>query len=170
MQKVQDLRLHRDVERARRLVEHDQLRVQRQRAGDRDALALPAGELVGIAVEVLPAHADLLEQLDDALGQLGAGRLAIDPQRPADDVLDEVARIERGEGILEDDLAVAAESPPGRPADPVDAVERLQLGEPRALVFAPLRFRDGEDAVETVALRLRRGRNRRPRRSDRSSR
>ena len=49
-QQVQHLRLHRLVERRDRLVQDDEARLQRQRAGDVDALALAAGELVGIAL------------------------------------------------------------------------------------------------------------------------
>ena len=48
-QQVDHLRLHRDVERRHRLVADDQLRLQRQRAGDAEALALAAGEFVRIA-------------------------------------------------------------------------------------------------------------------------
>ena len=40
-QQIQDLRLHRDVQRRDRLVGDHQARVERQRAGDADALALP---------------------------------------------------------------------------------------------------------------------------------
>jgi len=47
-QKVDHLGLDRDVERRDRLVAHDQARVERQREGDADPLALPAGELVRI--------------------------------------------------------------------------------------------------------------------------
>src|SRR3546814_9053838 len=46
LHQVQDLRLHRDVERRGRLVANQELRVAGQSAGDGDALALPAGELV----------------------------------------------------------------------------------------------------------------------------
>ena len=45
-QQVDHLRLDRDVQRGDRLVGDDQLRAQRERAGDADALALAAGELV----------------------------------------------------------------------------------------------------------------------------
>ena len=45
-QQVDDLRLDRDVERRDRLIADDQLRVERQRPGDADALALAARELV----------------------------------------------------------------------------------------------------------------------------
>ena len=51
LQQVEHLRLHRDVERAHRLVEHQHLGLQRQAARDRDALALAAGELVRVLAE-----------------------------------------------------------------------------------------------------------------------
>ena len=50
LEQVDDAGLDRDVERRHRLVEHEQLRVERERAGDADALALAAGELVRVAV------------------------------------------------------------------------------------------------------------------------
>ena len=50
LEQVDDLRLDRDVERGDRLVADDELRVERQRPGDADALALAAGELVRVAV------------------------------------------------------------------------------------------------------------------------
>jgi FtsZ-binding cell division protein ZapB len=52
-QKVDDLRLHAHVERGDGLVGHDELRVQGERPRDADALALPAGELVRVAVYVV---------------------------------------------------------------------------------------------------------------------
>ena len=70
-QQVDHLRLHRDVERRHRLVADDQLRVQRQRAGDAEALALAAGELVRILGRRLRAQADLGEQPLHALAPLG---------------------------------------------------------------------------------------------------
>ena len=57
LEQVEDLRLHRDVERRHRLVADDQLRLQRERARDADPLALAAGELVRVAVVVLRARA-----------------------------------------------------------------------------------------------------------------
>ena len=44
LDEVQHLRGLRDAERRRRLVEHDELRLEQQRAGDGDGLALPARE------------------------------------------------------------------------------------------------------------------------------
>ena len=62
-EEVQHLRLDRDVERRHGLVAHDQLRRERERARDADALPLAARELVRVAVVVLGAEADALEQL-----------------------------------------------------------------------------------------------------------
>jgi hypothetical protein len=53
-QQVDDLGLHAHVERRGRLVEHDQARLQDEGAGDRDALALAAGEFVRVAVARSP--------------------------------------------------------------------------------------------------------------------
>ena len=63
LQQVDDLRLDRNVERGDRLVEHQEARLDGERARDADALALAAGELVRIALERLGAHPDALEQL-----------------------------------------------------------------------------------------------------------
>ena len=49
VEQVQDLRLDRDVERADRFVADDEVGVERERAGDADALALAAGEFVRVA-------------------------------------------------------------------------------------------------------------------------
>ena len=46
LEQVEDLRLHRDVQRRDGLVADDELRVDRERAGDTDPLPLPAGKLV----------------------------------------------------------------------------------------------------------------------------
>ena len=62
-EQVEDLRLHGDVERRDRLVADDQLRVERERAGDPDPLTLPARELVRVAARVLAAEPDDLEEL-----------------------------------------------------------------------------------------------------------
>ncbi len=62
-QQVEDLRPDRHVERRYRLVEHDQPRRQCERAGDRDALALPAGEFVREEVGRARRQPDQIEQL-----------------------------------------------------------------------------------------------------------
>ena len=66
----------RRVERAERLVEQQHLGLHRQRAGQRHALALAAGELRGVAVgEALQVHE--LEQLVHPLLISAFGRLRI---------------------------------------------------------------------------------------------
>ena len=57
LEQVDDLRLHGHVEGRHRLVGDDQLGPQRKCPGDPDTLALPAGELVRIAVVVLGLQA-----------------------------------------------------------------------------------------------------------------
>ena len=57
VQQLQDHRLHRHVERRRRLVQHQQPRPRRDGAGDADARLLAAGQLVREAVEQVRAAA-----------------------------------------------------------------------------------------------------------------
>ena len=71
-QQVEDLALDRDVERGDRLVAQHQLRTQRDRAGDADALALAAGELEREALGGARRQADRLEQPRHPLAPLGA--------------------------------------------------------------------------------------------------
>ena len=56
----EDLADHLGVERARRFVEQEDLRVHGQRAGDGHALLLAAGELAGLGVDI-GGHADLFK-------------------------------------------------------------------------------------------------------------
>ena len=83
------------------------------RARDRDALALAAGEFVRIAVAASPDRG----RPRRAPSTTRASRSAADSdgsctlQPLADDVADRHARAERAEGVLEDDLHVAAERP-----------------------------------------------------------
>ena len=111
---VQHLRAHRNVQRRDRLVGDDQLRVQRQGARDADALPLPAGKLVRVAVEHVAAHADHLQQLLDLAVALGGRADAVYVQRLTNGLRDRAARAQRGEGVLEDDLHLAAHLEPAR--------------------------------------------------------
>ncbi len=63
-QQFEDLRLHGDVERGRRLVGDQQLRPVGERHGDHHALALAAGQLMRIGLQPLfrLADADLVQQ------------------------------------------------------------------------------------------------------------
>ena len=79
--KVDHLGLDRDVERRDRLVAHDQSRVERQRAGGTDPLALAAGGLVRVVRHELRRQPDPLEQRRDPLLPLDRERLADDGAR-----------------------------------------------------------------------------------------
>ena len=63
---LQDLSLHDDVERGGRLVHDDQLRIERQRDGEHDALTHAAGKLVRVVVEPCRLDADHREELGGA--------------------------------------------------------------------------------------------------------
>src|SRR5262249_8495289 len=96
LQQVHDLSLDRDVERGDRLVGDDQLWVHRERPRDADALALAAGELVGITAEVVGQEADRLEELHySLLALLSRRRQLVDDQRLADDRADRHSRVQR---------------------------------------------------------------------------
>ena len=83
LQQVHDLRADRHVERGDRLVEDDQLRVQRERTRDADALPLAARELVREPVRVLRRQADRAQQLVHPLLARVAAVPAVNPQRLA---------------------------------------------------------------------------------------
>src|SRR2546428_455984 len=84
------------------LIGHDEARVDRQGAGNADALALAAAELVRIPIVHFGAQADPLEQLDDHAFALLAAREAMDVDPLADDGADAHARVERAVRVLED--------------------------------------------------------------------
>src|SRR6185437_787525 len=105
LHQVYDLRLDRHVERRHRLVGHDQLGLYREGAGDRQALALAAGEFVRIAARMLGTQAHQLEQLADTLApRLHVLGEAMQEQWLAQHGADGHARIETGVGVLEDHL------------------------------------------------------------------
>src|SRR5215469_4843677 len=113
LQQVHHLRLDGYVQRRHGLVRDNQLRLERQRPGDPDALPLTAGELVRVPVVVLGVEADELEQvLHRSLDPL-LGLDALHPERRAHDRPDRVPRVERGVRVLEDHLYVAAQRPHG---------------------------------------------------------
>ena len=97
--------------------------LERQRAGDADALALAAGELVRVVAPSAPAQADALEQRGDALAALLAARrcrarCSGSPTiSPAD-----MRGIERRVRILEDDLHLPAVGPQSRLAQARDVL------------------------------------------------
>ena len=109
LEQIDNLRLDRDIERGDRFVRHDEFRIDGERACDTDALPLAAGELVRIAVRVIGLQADESQQLLNSALRFLAARDVVNAQRFAHDVADGHPRIERGVGVLEDDLHLFAQ-------------------------------------------------------------
>ena len=88
LQQVDDLRLHRNVERGDRLVADDEARAQHQRAGDADALPLAAGEFVRETVARTRRGSPTMRSISSTRRRVAAVVLrAVDQQRLHDDVL-----------------------------------------------------------------------------------
>ena len=104
-EQVDDLRLDRNVERGDRLVADEEVRLHGERAGDGDALALPAGELVRIAADDSPDRARPFRASAWRLCRPPVGSTSPCASGPSSDGLaDAHARVERGEGVLEHGL------------------------------------------------------------------
>ena len=110
LQQREDLRLHGDVERGRRLVGDQKVWLVGERHGDHDALALAAGKLVRIAGKprLRLGNADLGQKIERARARSRAGDALVEQENFADLLLDGVQRIERGHRLLEDDRDIVA--------------------------------------------------------------
>ena len=76
LHEIEDLRLDRNVQRGDRLVADDKAGIQRQGAGDADALAAAAVQLVGIHIRHPAGKAHRIHQFLHLLlifGRIGAG-------------------------------------------------------------------------------------------------
>ena len=122
---VEDLCLDGDVQGGNRLVGNDKLGLAGEGAGDADALALASAELMGKAIGLGGVEADVLEKLVDMAADFARAAHAPDAEREADDLLDGLVGVERGEGILKDHLHPGAEAAEvrGRQREQVDAVK-----------------------------------------------
>ena len=103
-EQVEDRCLHRHVERRGRLVADDDARIAGKGTGDRDPLLQPARKLARSHRQVALGEADMPHQLAQLFAQRGAAVAAELAHRPADDAADGLAAVERGIGVLEDDL------------------------------------------------------------------
>src|SRR6266545_3866722 len=109
LQQQQYLRLDRNVEGRDRLVGNEELGLERERAGDTDALTLAAAELVRVAHHRIGGQPDFGEKRVCALFAFRLACDAVHAHRLDQRLADPPARIERGIGILEDDLQLAAQ-------------------------------------------------------------
>ena len=104
LEKLEDLRLHRDVERRRRLIGDEQVGIVGERHGDHHPLALAAGQLMRIAFE----RRSRSRMPTLVRSSMMRARCAVAAQRRmqledfADLPLDRVQRVERGHRLLED--------------------------------------------------------------------
>ena len=111
---VQDLRLHGDVERRRRLIANDELGIGRKRARDRDALALSAGKFVRIFAAVVGMQSDQSQEFSDPVPDLALALYKVEgADRLGDDVVNPKTRIETRIGVLKDHLDAAPQAPAG---------------------------------------------------------
>ena len=90
------------IERGGGFIQDDDRGVGRQSAGNGDDLPLPAAELARVFVHVISGHIHHIQEADD-FPQAVFFRL-VDAQWQLEDLLDGAARVQRGTGILEDDL------------------------------------------------------------------
>jgi len=108
-EQVEDLGLHRYVERRGRFVADQQFRLHGERTGDGDALALAAGKFVRITPGGFVRQTNLLQQGRDCRRprrRIGLAHQCIHPF--GDDFADPHPRVERGERVLKDHLHVPA--------------------------------------------------------------
>src|SRR5271166_48859 len=101
---VEDARLYGDVERRHNLVGDDQLRPERERPGDGDALALAAGELVRVTPGHVGGQAHLPQQVGHAVGRLATRGDAMDKNGLGDCGADGLLGIEARKRVLENHL------------------------------------------------------------------
>src|SRR4051812_725744 len=109
-EQVEDLRLDRHVERGRRLVGDQELRLARERDRDHRPLPHAAGELVGVVLNAIlrVRDPDLVEQLDRARVPRLAVHREVRLERLADLPPDGDYRVQARHRVLEDDRDVLA--------------------------------------------------------------
>ncbi len=135
-QQVENLGLHRHVERRRRFVGDENLRLRRDRHRDHGALALAARQLVRIARELFlrRRHVHLTQQFDGALACLMATNMAMCTDRRDNLIADRIDRVERRHRLLEDHPDHAAADLPQalrRHRQQVFAIEQQRPRDPR---------------------------------------
>ena len=104
LEQIEDLRLHRDIERGGRLIGHDQFGLAGQRHRDHGALTHAARILMRIGLQTACSirDADLLEQTARHLEGTRPGLLAVHIDRLGNLHADGECRVERTHRLLED--------------------------------------------------------------------
>ena len=104
-QQVKDLSLHRHIQRRRRLIQQQHLRLKNQRSGYRHALPLPAGELMRITLAKGAVEANFIQQhIDPPVAVVDT----MDPQRLFEDIANGVTGMQRSVGVLKYHLHLTA--------------------------------------------------------------
>ncbi|RMS17543.1 hypothetical protein ALP75_202330 [Pseudomonas syringae pv. actinidiae] len=106
LQQVENLRLHRHVQRRSRFVADQHVGAHHQRPCNRHALALPTGELAGVAVDDSFRQADHVHHRLDTLTALSIAADVMHDQRQGDDFAKGFARVQRRVRVLKDRLDV----------------------------------------------------------------
>ena len=100
-----------DTSSADRLVAHNEFGVERQGAGNSDPLSPPAVQLMGVGVDQAAGQAHHIHHFQhfflDLVLFLG-GVHTLDQQRRGDGLGDCHPRVQRGVGVLENDLHIRA--------------------------------------------------------------
>jgi hypothetical protein len=95
--------LHGDVERRNRLVGNEQIRLERKRPRDRDALALSAGKLVRLGAEGFRSEPDEGNELAAAILDAVARHEDMDAQKLGERLAHRHPWVKGGVGVLEHD-------------------------------------------------------------------
>ena len=106
IQQVDDLGLDGNVQGRDRLIGDDEPGRHGKRAGDTDALALAAGELVGVTAHVVRLQAHLVEQRRHVVAPVRV--TVVHAVGLTDQLVDPETRVQGGVGILEDHLHLLA--------------------------------------------------------------
>ncbi len=87
-QQIEDLRLDGNIQRAGGFIQHDDVRIRRERPGNGDALTLAAGKRMRQTVKIFRSNAHLLRQRLSQLATLPFAAALLDPHRLGDDAPD----------------------------------------------------------------------------------
>ena len=130
LQQLQDLRLHRDVERRGRLVGDQEVRLAKQRDRDHHPLAHAAGELVGVQIDPAPRRRNphLIEQPHARGARVLLAHALVLDQHLGHLARDPKVRIERGHRVLEDHREADAADPVQRPRRQVQELLAAKAG------------------------------------------